>query len=67
MTPNPEILHQKLALLIQEHRELDKLIETLREQTDYDQFAVTRLKKRKLLLKDMITRVRSQLIPDLNA
>ncbi len=67
MTPNPEILHQKLALLTQEHRELDKLIETLREQTDYDQFAVTRLKKRKLLLKDMITRVRSQLIPDLNA
>lgn len=67
MTPNPEILYQKLALLTQEHRELDKLIETLREQTDYDQFAVTRLKKRKLLLKDMITRVRSQLIPDLNA
>ena len=67
MTPNPEILYQKLALLTQEHRELDKLIETLREQTDYDQFAVTRLKKRQLLLKDMITRVRSQLIPDLNA
>lgn len=67
MTVNPETLHQKLALLVQEHRELDKLIETLREQTDYDQFALTRLKKRKLLLKDMITRVRSQLIPDLNA
>ena len=67
MTTNAEVLHQILAILLQEHRELDQTIEVLRQQSDYDQFQVTRLKKRKLLLKDMITRLRSQLIPDLNA
>ena len=67
MTTNAEVLHQKLAILLQEHRELDQTIKVLRQQSDYDQFQVTRLKKRKLLLKDMITRLRSQLIPDLNA
>ncbi len=67
MTPETEALHQKLALLIQEHRDLDKQIEALRAVARCDEFMVTRLKKRKLLLKDMITRLRSQLIPDLNA
>ena len=67
MTPDAEIIHQKLALLIQEHRDLDKQIEALRLHARCDEFMVTRLKKRKLLLKDMITRLRSQLIPDLNA
>ena len=32
-----------------------------------DQLALTRLKKRKLLLKDAITRLESRLIPDLDA
>ena len=32
-----------------------------------DQLRVSRLKKQKLRLKDMITRLESQLIPDLNA
>ena len=32
-----------------------------------DELQLKRLKKRKLLLKDQITRLESQLIPDLNA
>ena len=32
-----------------------------------DQLMVTRMKKRKLLLKDQITRLKSRLIPDLDA
>jgi hypothetical protein len=32
-----------------------------------DELQMKRLKKRKLMLKDQITRLESQLIPDLNA
>lgn len=67
MHPDTEALHQKLALLSQEHRDLDRAIEALRQQGDFDEFTLTRMKKRKLLLKDMIARIHSQLIPDLNA
>lgn len=67
MYPDTEELHQKLAILSQEHRELDEQITRLQQEAGHDQFKLTRLKKRKLLLKDMITRINSQLIPDLNA
>lgn len=67
MQLDTEELHQKLAVLTLEHRELDEEINRLQQQSHYDQFKVLRLKKRKLLLKDMITRINSQLIPDLNA
>lgn len=62
-----EALHQRLAELTHEHRELDEAIARLQANDEHDQFQVTRLKKRKLLLKDMIVRIKSQLIPDLNA
>lgn len=59
-----EALHQKLAELTLEHRELDDEIAALQAEAHHDQFRLTRLKKRKLLLKDMIMRINSQLIPD---
>ncbi|MEB4592085.1 DUF465 domain-containing protein [Candidatus Thiothrix sp. Deng01] len=62
-----EALHSKLAALTQEHRELDAAISALMQESSYDQFRVSRMKKRKLLIKDMISRINSQLIPDLNA
>jgi hypothetical protein len=62
-----EALHSKLAELTLEHRELDAEIASLMQESGYDQFRVSRLKKRKLLIKDMISRINSQLIPDLNA
>ncbi|MBU0656667.1 MAG: DUF465 domain-containing protein [Gammaproteobacteria bacterium] len=67
MYPDTEALYQKLAELTHEHRELDEAIASLQADPDHDQFQVIRLKKRKLLLKDMIVRIKSQLIPDLNA
>lgn len=67
MTPNEEELRQKLALLAQEHRDLDTAIAALLLDPQCDQFKVSRLKKRKLLLRDMISRIQSLLIPDLNA
>lgn len=64
MHQDTEMLHQQLATLMQEHRELDEAIAQLQAQADHDQFKSTRMKKRKLLLKDMISRINSQLIPD---
>ncbi len=49
------------------HRDLDDVINRLAEDPVVDQLQLKRLKKRKLYLKDSITRLESQLIPDLNA
>lgn len=50
-----------------QHRDLDVTIAELAKNPHADQLRVSRLKKQKLLLKDMIARLESQLIPDLNA
>ncbi len=49
------------------HRDLDYLIDRLRDDPMVDQLRIRRLKKRKLVLKDMITTLESELIPDLDA
>lgn len=49
------------------HRTLDEAIRELAASPAADQLELRRLKKRKLRLKDMITRLESQLIPDLEA
>jgi hypothetical protein len=49
------------------HRDLDDVITRLVEDPLVDQLQLKRLKKRKLMLKDLITRLESELIPDLNA
>lgn len=61
------LLRQKLFDLRQEHRDLDTAIEALRASPTCDEFMLSRMKKRKLLLKDMIQKTSSQLIPDMNA
>ena len=58
---------EKLRALRIEHRDLDEVIGRLSLDLRIDELALKRLKKRKLLLKDQITRLESQLIPDLNA
>ena len=50
-----------------EHRRLDDEIARLALDPGSDELLVKRLKKRKLLLKDAIARLESQLIPDLDA
>jgi len=57
----------KLAELKQEHRDLDGAINQLAINPTVDQLQLTRMKKRKLKLKDWIEHLESQLIPDLNA
>ncbi len=60
-------LRQKLEHLRTEHRDLDDVIRSLTDRGPYDQLQIQRLKKRKLVLKDLITRVESQLLPDIIA
>jgi len=60
-------LRQKMEQLIIEHRDLDEVIHRLATDPEIDQLQIVRLKKRKLLLKDMITQLRSKLIPDIEA
>ena len=49
------------------HRDLNDLIDRLSHDPLMDQLRVRRLKKKRLLLKDMIARLESELIPDLDA
>jgi hypothetical protein len=58
---------EKLRQLRIEHRDLDHVISRLALDICTDEVQMRRLKKRKLLLKDQITKLESQAIPDLNA
>ena len=58
---------ERLRELRIEHRDLDDVIERLQLDLRVDELQLKRLKKRKLLLKDQIIRLESELIPDLNA
>jgi len=60
-------IKEKLAALQLEHRDLDDVIDHLQASLHIDQLQLRRLKKRKLQLKDSISRLESKLIPDLNA
>lgn len=60
-------IKEKLSQLEVEHRDLDDVIQTLMSKQDFDQLKVSRLKKRKLSLKDQIAAMRNQLIPDIIA
>ena len=60
-------LRERLESLRQEHRDLDEAVARLAEEPAMNQLQLTRLKKRKLQLKDAIAHIESQLIPDLNA
>ncbi len=58
---------ERLKQLRVEHRDLDQVIARLVTDPNVDQLMLKRLKKRKLILKDMITQLESARIPDLNA
>jgi hypothetical protein len=60
-------LMQRIVQLTLEHRDLDDVIERLSFRRDVDALQVTRLKRRKLLLKDQIAWLQRELDPDIRA
>jgi len=64
---DPFTVSHHLAELRQEHRDLDQAIGLLTQDTLANELQVRRMKKRKLKLKDWITRLESEMIPDLDA
>jgi len=62
-----QTLRAALTALIEEHRDLDAAIEAMRETGFGDQLRLTRLKKRKLQLKDQIARLEDELLPNIIA
>ncbi|GAA0549762.1 hypothetical protein FHS83_001159 [Rhizomicrobium palustre] len=63
--PEQVILRAKLTELVQEHRDLDAAIDAMNDAPDIMQ--LTRLKKKKLALKDQIAKIENQLLPDIIA
>ncbi|HKZ95536.1 MAG TPA: DUF465 domain-containing protein [Hyphomicrobiaceae bacterium] len=64
---NDRELREQLVKLRAEHRELDEEIVALEASGMADQLMIRRLKKKKLLLKDQITAIEDQLLPDIIA
>lgn len=64
---NDEDLRQRLALLEQEHRDIDAAILAMESAAFRDRLAIARFKKKKLQLKDLIKAVREKTTPDIIA
>ncbi|HSM96832.1 MAG TPA: DUF465 domain-containing protein [Rhizomicrobium sp.] len=62
-----QVLRAKLAELMQEHRDLDTAIQAMADTGVNDQLQLSRMKKRKLQLKDLITQINDKLLPDIIA
>jgi len=60
-------LRQRIAQFSREHRDLNEMIERMSRRSDFDALEITRLKRRKLLLKDQIAWLERQLDPDARA
>jgi len=50
-----------------EHRDLDDIIDRLAATPNCDELQLKRLKKRKLQIKDQLTMLQMQLVPDIPA
>lgn len=60
-------LREELVRLRNEHRMLDEEIVALEAIGGHDQLNIRRLKKKKLTVKDQITAIEDQLLPDIIA
>ena len=66
-TTDREELGRRLRALQSEHRDLDDVIAQIAEEAPFDQLQIQRLKKRKLVLRDEISRLEDLLLPDIIA
>lgn len=62
-----EDIQRRIIELEVEHRDLDSVIDMLARDGRPEELQLRRLKKRKLQLKDHITLLKMQLIPDIPA
>ena len=62
-----EVLRVELEFFRQEHRDFDQAIVALSNTATADRLMIQRLKKKKLQLKDKITRLEDRLTPDIIA
>ncbi|MBI1214199.1 MAG: DUF465 domain-containing protein [Alphaproteobacteria bacterium] len=67
MQEDEEELQRMLEDLRTEHRDLDIIIQQLTDAVPVDFLRLQRLKKRKLFLKDSISKIESMLLPDIIA
>lgn len=67
MSETEPTLDERLTALQARHRQLDEEIVQLESFAFQDQLQLRRLKKEKLRIKDDIQRLRTLLIPDLDA
>ena len=62
-----DVLRVELEVFRREHSDLNDAIDALSSKGTGDQLTLQRLKKRKLMLKDQITRIEDHLTPDITA
>ena len=60
-------IRDRVALLREEHADLDASIEALARMPIPDQLTIARLKRKKLALRDEITRLEDRILPDIIA
>ena len=60
-------IHARIAELVEEHRDLDQMISRVSESAPFDQLQLQRMKKRKLAIKDQMSRLNALLVPDIIA
>ncbi|GHF20264.1 hypothetical protein GCM10017044_13850 [Kordiimonas sediminis] len=62
-----QAIQQRLSEVLEEHRDLDDAIQSMMSVGTFDHLQVQRLKKRKLILKDQISKLEDMLLPDIIA
>lgn len=64
---NDEGMRARIAELRQEHQDLDDAVAALAAMPQPDQLQIARMKKKKLILRDEVTRLEDQVTPDIIA
>ena len=67
LSEDEKALHARLKELRLEHSDLDASIEALSHMPVPDQLMIARLKRKKLTLRDEITRIEAIVLPDIIA
>lgn len=67
LTEQDLALRARLKVLQLEHADLDASIEALGQMPVPDQLMIARLKRKKLLLRDEITKIEDRILPDIIA